>query len=65
MLKTLVATSVMLALVYYFNPSAETWFEFDKMTQIWTLIQLIAVALISYFSVLVITGFRIKHLLRA
>jgi len=61
-LKSVAATAVMVALVWYVNPNAEQWFEFDKSDQILMLIKLITIALLSYFSTLFVTGFRLRHL---
>ncbi|NRA84582.1 MAG: murein biosynthesis integral membrane protein MurJ [Gammaproteobacteria bacterium] len=61
-LKSLSASLIMVALVTYFNPTSQMWFSFDKTTQIIELLKLIAVALLSYFSLLFVMGFRLKNL---
>jgi putative peptidoglycan lipid II flippase len=60
--KSLGATSVMVALIFYFNPSAEQWFALDKSSQILELVKLIMLALFAYFSTLFVMGFRVRDL---
>ncbi len=59
--KILLAAIVMAACVYWFSPHFSIWLGFSLFDKIINLIIAITLGLVSYFSVLIILGVRLRH----
>lgn len=64
-IKVLMAAIVMATITYYFSPSLDQWANMALNQRIYWLSWLIVVAIISYFSMIILLGIRKRHLFNA
>ncbi len=62
-LQLLLACVAMGAVIYYFNPDIEDWFDFEWMERVTTLALLIMASGAAYIVTLFATGMRIRHII--
>ena len=62
--RLILATLIMTALVYYFNPSMDWWLQIDSAQRVIRMISICLLGALSYFLVLALSGFNLKSFLR-
>ena len=63
-LRIMLANGVMIALVYYMNPATLEWFDMSVWQRSGWLAALVFAGVASYFIVLLLSGMKLKELLR-
>lgn len=63
-LRILLANILMIGIIYYMNPSTELWFAMSGLERSYELLILVLAGVVIYFSSLILSGMKLKAMLR-